>query len=322
MNENWRSLTRLVPENPDEAIRWGQINETVFSGYAAELPRTQQDPEYHGEGDAWTHTKLVCENLVRLDAFRRLDETRRTELFIAALLHDVGKTKTTTLRDGRPVSPHHGQVGMQIARQMLWVDCDLAGKAEAQRIRETICLLIRYHTAPVNALKPENPALFVRKLAANGTLAPDFTLHMLCLLAEADELGRIANDTAERCELVRLCAEQADEANCLYHPYPFPDEHTAYGYLSGRNVLPDVPLYDDTWGEVVMLCGLPGTGKDRWICRNLPGLPMLSLDNIRRKWVSVQQKIRARLFRKHKRRRRSCWRRINRLFSMRQISRK
>ena len=31
-----------------------------------------------------------------------------------------------------------------------------------------------------------------------------------------------------------------------------------------------------------MMSGLPGTGKDTWIAKNLPGLPMVSLDDIRR----------------------------------------
>ena len=30
-----------------------------------------------------------------------------------------------------------------------------------------------------------------------------------------------------------------------------------------------------------MMSGLPGTGKDTWIARNLPDLPMVSLDEIR-----------------------------------------
>ncbi|MDE6177259.1 MAG: ATP-binding protein, partial [Paramuribaculum sp.] len=40
--------------------------------------------------------------------------------------------------------------------------------------------------------------------------------------------------------------------------------------------------HDDTWGEVVLMSGLPGTGKDTWISRNMPDNPMVSLDEIRR----------------------------------------
>ena len=43
-------------------------------------------------------------------------------------------------------------------------------------------------------------------------------------------------------------------------------------------------MYDDTWGEVILLSGLPGTGKDTWIKENCPQLPMISLDEIRKEW--------------------------------------
>ena len=33
-----------------------------------------------------------------------------------------------------------------------------------------------------------------------------------------------------------------------------------------------------------MMCGLPGTGKDYWISRNCNGMPVVSLDDIRRKY--------------------------------------
>lgn len=41
-------------------------------------------------------------------------------------------------------------------------------------------------------------------------------------------------------------------------------------------------LYDDTWGEVILMSGLPGTGKDTWIREHYPALPMISLDEIRK----------------------------------------
>jgi predicted kinase len=40
-------------------------------------------------------------------------------------------------------------------------------------------------------------------------------------------------------------------------------------------------LYDNTWGEVILMCGLPGTGKDTYIKNNF-NLPIISLDDIRK----------------------------------------
>ncbi len=53
-------------------------------------------------------------------------------------------------------------------------------------------------------------------------------------------------------------------------------------HLSGSRLQPGQELYDDTWGEVVLMAGLPGTGKDTWIRENLPELPMISLDEVRK----------------------------------------
>ena len=44
----------------------------------------------------------------------------------------------------------------------------------------------------------------------------------------------------------------------------------------------DQELFDDTWGKVILLSGLPGTGKDTWIRENYPNLPVISLDEIRK----------------------------------------
>lgn len=81
---------------------------------------------------------------------------------------------------------------------------------------------------------------------------------------------------------IALCAELAEETGCCAAPYPFPTVHTRFAYLSGRGITPELPLYDDTWGPVIMVFGLPGTGKDTWIASHHPELPVISLDEIRK----------------------------------------
>lgn len=280
--ETINSLLSWCPADSEHSIDWQRIEASSLAPYFQKMAETPQQPEYHGEGDVWTHTKLVCQRLVELHDFWHLTECQRQALFIAALLHDIAKPQTTREQDGKIVAPRHGPIGAQMVRRLLWQEFDMAGSVEKQQMRETICQLIRYHTAPPNVMTRDDPELFLRKLAANGHQTPDFTIHMLCLLAEADVLGRIAYDTQELCDMVHLCAAQAEESGCLHGPYAFPNSYTEHAYLSGRNVQPDVPLYDDTWGEVMMLCALPGTGKDTWIARNCAGMPVLSLDDIRR----------------------------------------
>lgn len=276
------TIAQAIPRSASEAIEWSVIEPLLSSFCFSQMQRTPQNPVYHGEGDVFIHTRMVCGELTALPDFQALPNRQKTELFLAALLHDVGKVKTTRMENGVWFSPHHAAVGSRMARMFLWREQDLCGRLEALRFRETVCALIRYHMLPMHLIEQEDAERRARQIAAIGELAPDFSWKLLCLLAEADVKGRIANDTEECLNQVRLCRMLAEDAGCLEGPYLFPDAFTKRAYLSGRNVPPDQALYDDTWGEAVMMSGLPGTGKDTWIRENLPSLPMVSMDEIRK----------------------------------------
>ncbi len=68
-----------------------------------------QPPDYHPEGDVWTHTMLM------------LDEVRQPDLVLSlgALLHDVGKPDTCRRADGRIRFHGHERVGTDLARDIL-----------------------------------------------------------------------------------------------------------------------------------------------------------------------------------------------------------
>ncbi len=246
------------------------------------LADTPQDPVWHGEGSVWNHTELVCQAMETLPEFREGDQTARQVLGMAAALHDIGKIRTTRREDDRWTAPGHGRIGSEMARRLLWLDRGFCGTPEKQQTREAVCGLIRYHSLPVHAIDEPDGRLRLLLFAANGSLAPESTVKNLCALAKADILGRHCPDRDALLEKVELCAELAREAGCYEGPYPFPTDHTAYLYLSGREMAAEYPAYDSTWGAVILLSGLPGVGKDTWIAENYPDLPDVSLDEIRR----------------------------------------
>lgn len=258
---------------------WAAWEKTAFGPTFAAMAQTPQDPQYHGEGDVWTHTQLVCRALE--EETRALPQRQREILFLAALLHDIGKVSRTRQEEGRWVSPHHSSTGARLARRILWQEYDLCGTPEKAAFREAVCQLIRAHSVPPHAISDPDGIRKLRQIAANGSLIPDFDLRMLCTLSLADAQGRICEDGQAMQEQILLCGELAKDAGCAASPYPFPSAHTRYSYLSGKNIQPDQPLYDSTWGEVILMSGLPGTGKDTWIRSHCPDLPMVSLDNIR-----------------------------------------
>ncbi len=244
--------------------------------FREEMKKTPQNPAHHGEGDVYSHTELVMEKLQTLPVFRSLSEEHQEILLLSAALHDAGKSVTTRMENGEWVSPHHSSVGAQRVREFLWRDCGLCGSSEKQRFREAVCNLIQLHSLPLFAFERPEGLTRLAKLAE----APA-TVEMLCLLAEADVLGRIAPDVPQLLEKVQLTAALAEENGILHSPMQFASPVTKRAWFSGRNVYPGQSLYDDVWGEVTLMSGLPGVGKDTWIRENCD-LPMISLDEIRK----------------------------------------
>lgn len=147
----------------------------------AALRGTPQDPEWHPEGDVWTHTLHCLDALVRLPAWRGAPEADRIVLSLAVLLHDVGKPVTTlrVRRGGRErlASPRHEEFGVPLAeRFLLRVDAPPA-------VRERVLPLVRGHMARFE--QPTDRA--VRRLARR--LAPE-TIARLAVVMTADAMGR------------------------------------------------------------------------------------------------------------------------------------
>jgi predicted kinase len=73
----------------------------------------------------------------------------------------------------------------------------------------------------------------------------------------------------------------ARKNQCYADPRRFASPHTRVLYFHGRELDPDVEAYDDARLEVIVMCGLPGAGKDHWIAENAAGWPVVSLDAVR-----------------------------------------
>ncbi len=275
-------LFDAFPAPPRFPVRWAELEEGAVGWLLTEMKRVSQDPRWHGEGSVAAHTRSVCEELAGCGDFQALPEMSRRALFLAALLHDAGKLRTTRWEDGAWTSPHHASVGSKMVRAYLWQTCGMGGTAEAMAFREAVCALIRHHMKPGRMLERDAPEAELLRMAAEGEQLPGFSLRLLCLLAWADARGRLAQDTEALAERVLFCRDMAEEAGCLDGPGRFADGFSRRAYFSGRRMAPEQRLYDDTWGEVVLLSGLPGTGKDTWIAANLPQWPVVSLDGLRR----------------------------------------
>ncbi|MBQ3489417.1 MAG: AAA family ATPase [Clostridia bacterium] len=275
-------IFRLIPLS-EEKIAWEAFENTLMQPIFSAMAHTEQNPVYHGEIDVLSHTKMVCEALIREPDYQRGNEREKTALFLAALFHDIGKIKCTFLDEGVYRSPNHARIGSVLTREILWRDFGLCGNEEARQMRETVCQLVRCHSFPPYAMSDTDAERKMLKIASNGELIEGFSFSPLLVLEKADILGRIGKDTEESLEKLAYCRMLAEEIGCAEAPFPFADAFSERAYFKGKTEWKEQALFNDTWGEAILLSGLPGTGKDTWISKNHPGLPTVSLDDIRKK---------------------------------------
>lgn len=144
------ALLVYLPSAPEYQWNWEGLKLTPLASLFEPMAQTLRQREWHGKGDVWTHIRMVSEELARLDGHRVLPVRQQQELALAALPHDAGKVFRARLEGRRADVPGHGAAGAQEARKLLWRGFALAGEAEGQNFRETICLLICYHTVPLH----------------------------------------------------------------------------------------------------------------------------------------------------------------------------
>ncbi|WP_373542745.1 AAA family ATPase [Chamaesiphon sp.] len=256
------------PTTPGLQINWAVI--LCQFPCLRSLAKCEQNPLYHAEGNVWIHTQMVCEALVARPAWQAMNVTERSILFAAALFHDIAKPLTTQVaEDGSITAKGHVNLGAQMVRQIL------ADLHTPFTIRETIVAIVRYESLPLWFWDKPQPLRSIVK--ASQVVRCDW----LALMAEADVRGRICVDGTKLLETIEFFREFCQEHDCLDRAYPFSSDHSRFVYFHKEVADPTYAAFDDTRLEVILMCGLPGTGKDYWIDQNHPDLAVISLDRLR-----------------------------------------
>lgn len=274
-------MAALLDLAPGAAIDWPAVEawlEPIVP--ARELHATPQDAGFHAEGDVWTHTRMAVEALVGGARYAALEPEARPIVLAGVLLHDAGKPATTRLdgegRDARWTSRGHSATGDILVREALW----RLGVPFAAR--EQICRLVRHHQVPFFGIT--RPPAEAVQLAIRLSLVT--RNDWLVAVADADARGRRCTDPADQTKIVDHCAlwaEHCRELGVLDAPQAFPSAHTRRVYFESEPGArqPDVPAHDDTTCEVILMSGLPASGKDTYLATQQPGLPVISLDALR-----------------------------------------
>jgi len=175
--EEWKKLL-LDGKNISAGLNF--IKDTGWIKYFPELAaliNCEQDPEWHPEGDVWTHT-LHC-----MDAFARErigDEWEDLIVGFAILCHDFGKPLTTKIdNDGRIRSPMHEPKGEEPTRSFL------SRMNNQVDLHEQVVPLVKRHLTPRTFYKDQASEGAVRRLARKVG-----RIDRLVRVAAADIAGR------------------------------------------------------------------------------------------------------------------------------------
>lgn len=145
----------------------------------AALVGVPQEPEWHPEGDVWTHTMMVVDQAARLRS-GCATEGDALALMFGALCHDLGKPSTTVYKDGRWRSPAHEGRGDKPTRAFL------ARLTNETGLVEEVTGYVREHLKPSQLHKVRDTL----RPAAIRRLALRVDIEKLVRLARADHLGR------------------------------------------------------------------------------------------------------------------------------------
>jgi predicted kinase len=255
-------------------IDWSEVE--LRLPFAPDMRTCIQDPTFHAEGDVWTHTVMVVEELRRRRADHGLPDGRWVGLFLATLMHDVAKPATRSEEvdeQGRLRVHHYGhaRIGALMAWEFLW------RIGVPRPIREQVFHLVRWHQRPFHLTFAPTLERDVITFSQVGGWRE------LLALAGADNQGRVAPNTAETAASLDLLRQEIAEHACIDRRWHFPSDVARVWFASadGRSPYFDPPAPKGS--HVIVLCGLPGAGKDTHCRTKFPDWPQVSLDQWRKR---------------------------------------
>ncbi|MDR1141945.1 MAG: HD domain-containing protein [Planctomycetaceae bacterium] len=169
----------------------------------AALIDVPQNPVYHPEGDAFTHTVLTCNAAAIIAEEQNFEMMNRIILLFAALCHDFGKPATTILNNNKVwTSPNHALEGVLPAARFL------ERMKAPNQVVEHVRSLVREHLA--HTVIPVNEEPDFRSVRRLATRLEPTNIRMWSALCRADSLGCGAGQSRHRIETWEEVAEKLE----------------------------------------------------------------------------------------------------------------
>jgi len=265
------------------------------------LKKTEQDSQWHAEGNVHIHTGMVLAELYKLlsGAAKHIQGAQRQALVLAALLHDIAKPVRTRVyvADGkeRIGAPKHAYYGASyLAFKLPGLELEFA------TIWSVLSLVAEHHTPKLLVVKNKPQSeYFLHARQVNTELVYWLELadirgricsdpeHQLQCLEEyrmfAEEYGVWGNENDVRSALKPMLQGLSEKARNYVFGYAVQQLET------GKIVLAEEALgttyeHREEHSRVVILCGPSGSGKSTFIAKNYPDYAIVSLDDLREKF--------------------------------------
>jgi putative nucleotidyltransferase with HDIG domain len=246
-----------------------------------------QDPAWHGELDVLSHTNLVMkETLTQMENLR--PGFPRIALYLAALLHDVGKPDTAKPKKNGHNSFHgHEKAGVWRAKEFL----RKYFPEYNYRQRDLILNLVEFHGHPKRMTEGHSHDDKFKQLSL------EVPTHLVYNLEVADFNGRIANDKEKTIIVLDNFKKRCEDLGVYGKAYQVPNvkhlTNLQYSILrwnilmhhkkedDQREIDRIIKLTDKSPQEVTLLIGAPASGKSTY--RNsLTNSTVICMDDIRK----------------------------------------
>ena len=264
-----------------------------------EFKNTEQDEQWHAEGNVAIHTDMVLQELYALlsSEATHIQGAERQILILSALLHDIAKPLTTRRKEisgvERVIASGHEERGASYLATRL-IELPLEHQSVMQ-----IMGLVGFHQVP--------KLLIVKNRSYNDYLhlSLNADLELLYWLELADMRGRQCPDLIGQIDLLeqfRLFAEDyelwgIDEPSELHlSKIQIKSCQSEQAFLDGYAIKQlsygDISTVEEAiaknyepcqkYSHLYVMCGISGSGKSTWIEKNLDNFDVISLDEIRK----------------------------------------
>lgn len=236
----------------------------------------KQNTDWHQEGDVYDHTKLVVQEMEKILIENNINAPAvKTTLLAAALLHDIGKPSTTYYSETECQwkTQDHGLAGDKIVRRMFFDDPNVFK-------REAIAFMVRNHMTLHHIYGwVEKYKKKLIKLSYGHV-----PLQYMLWLNLADTRGSISfpEYNSEEQERIDLINKMVDILGIRWNQYQeYMSRYVRYNELNNLNL--DISKIDQKKEpfDVIIMCGLAGSGKSTYIAEHYSDLPVISRDVMR-----------------------------------------